>query len=208
RREPGPRATTTSSSGPIPGARVVAIAASTGGPAAIARVLAPLPQRFDLPILLVQHMTEGFLEGFARHLDETVALRVKLAEDGERLAAGTVYVAPDGHHLGVRAARVALSAAPPLDGFRPSGSWLFRSVAEAYGPGAFGVILTGMGTDGVEGLRALRAAGGRALAQDESTCVVYGMPKAAVEAGVVEAALPIADLAARMCRLVGTSCGA
>src|SRR5206468_5301959 len=119
------------------------------------------------------------------------------------LAPRTVYLAPEGRHLEVSdRATVALSGAPPVGGFRPSGTPLFESVAKAFGPATVAVILTGMGEDGVAGLRAVRQAGGRVVAQDEKTSVVYGMPRAAVSAGVVDCELPLCELASRLTALV------
>jgi len=183
-------------------ARVVAIAASTGGPAALHRLLSQLPGDFPAPILVVQHMSSGFIEGLATWLSGASALRVKVAEEGERLAARTVYLAPDGRHLGVAdGGTVALSGALAVKGFRPSGTFLFASVARAFGAGAVALVLTGMGDDGVEGLRAVREAGGRVLAQDEASSVVFGMPGAAVAKGLVDAALPPEELASTLVTL-------
>lgn len=172
-------------------ARVVAIAASTGGPPALSRILSELPSGFRAPLLVVQHIAEGFAEGLAQWLGASSPLRVKVAEDGERLEPGTAYLAPDRRHLGVRGDRVELSDAPPVDGFKPSGSWLFESVARSYGPAALGLILTGMGRDGVAGLAALRAAGGTVVAQDQESSVIFGMNGEAVLAGLTNEVLPL-----------------
>ena len=172
-------------------ARIVAIAASTGGPAVLQRIFSALPGDFPLPILVVQHIAHGFVTGLADWLRGSTKLRVGVARDGDRLRAGHVYIAPDHGHLGVReAGTIHLDPAPPVNGFRPAGTFLFQSVAKAYGSATAAVILTGMGSDGVEGLRVVRAAGGQIVAQDERSCVVYGMPQAAVLAGVVDAVLP------------------
>jgi two-component system, chemotaxis family, protein-glutamate methylesterase/glutaminase len=185
-------------------ARVVAVATSTGGPAALNSLLSDLPADFPAPLLVVQHITPGFLPGLARWLDESSDLAVKIAEHGEPLKPHTAYLAPDDRHLGVSAAgAVELSAAPPVGGFRPSGTFLFESVARAFGTGAVAVILTGMGQDGVAGLRAVRAAGGRVLAQDEKTSVIFGMPGAAVAAGLADVVLPLDALAPRLVELAG-----
>lgn len=187
-----------------PGAklRLVAIAASTGGPAALQRILADLPGDFAAPILVVQHIATGFVEGLAGWLGASCNLRVKVAESGEPLRERSVLLAPDDRHLGVgRDARVVVTDAPPVNGFRPSGTYLFESVAQGYGASVAAVILTGMGSDGVEGLKAVQAAGGQVLAQDEATSVVYGMPREAVAAGVVDAVLPVDDVAARLVEL-------
>jgi two-component system, chemotaxis family, protein-glutamate methylesterase/glutaminase len=184
-------------------AEVVAIAASTGGPAAIHQILTTLHADFPLPILLVQHMSRGFSPGFAAWLDKASPLHVKLGESGEALRPGTVYVAVDDHHLCVSPSRtIHLSTGPAVGGFRPSGTALFESVADVFGSGAVAVILTGMGRDGVEGLRAIRRAGGRTVAESEATAVVYGMPGAAVEAGLADFVLPLDQVCAAMAGLL------
>ena len=189
---------------PLPGLsdgrrpRLVAIAASTGGPAALHRILGELPRGYPLPILVVQHIAPGFVGALASWLDTNGRVRVQVAREGQALEPGHAYVAPDGRHLAVRAGaegRIALPGAPPVGGFRPSGTVLFESVGEAYGGGAVGVILTGMGSDGVAGLARLRAAGGLVLAQDEASSVIYGMPREAVAAGVVHQVLPVGEIA-------------
>jgi two-component system chemotaxis response regulator CheB len=176
-------------------ARVVAIAASTGGPPALSRILSELPGDFRAPLLVVQHIAEGFADGLAKWLAASSRLRIKVAEEGERLAPGTVYLAPDRRHLGVEGDRVALSDAPPIDGFKPSGTYLFESVAKAFGPAALGLILTGMGRDGVAGLAALHAAGGTVVAQDQQSSVIFGMNGEAVLGGLTDEVLPLDALA-------------
>ncbi len=184
-------------------AKVVAVAASTGGPAALQRLFGDLPATFPAPVLLVQHMAPGFAATFARWLDSVCSLRVRVGEDDQPLEPNTVYLAPDDHHLGLaRRGVLGIAASPPLDGFRPSATHLFRSVAKCYGPAALAVVLTGMGSDGLEGLRAVKAAGGQVLAQDEATSVVYGMPGAAAGAGLVDALLPLPALGPRVLALV------
>ena len=184
-------------------AEIVAIAASTGGPAAFHRILTALPADFPVPILIVQHISRGFAPGFADWLNKASPLHVKLAERDEALRPGTVYVAIDDHHLGLSATRrIQLSIAPPVDGFRPSGTALFESVAAHFGRGALAVILTGMGRDGVDGLRAIRHAGGRTIAEAETTAVVYGMPGAAVRAGLADFVLPLDDVCAALSGLL------
>jgi two-component system, chemotaxis family, protein-glutamate methylesterase/glutaminase len=187
-------------------AEVIAIAASTGGPAALHRILTTLTADFPVPILVVQHISRGFGPGFASWLDKASPLRVKPAEEGEALQGGTVYLAVDDHHLGVTASRrIHLSAAAPVGGFRPSGTVLFESVAAVFGRRAVAVILTGMGRDGVDGLRAIRRAGGRTIAESESTAVVYGMPAAAVHAGLADLVLPLDDVCAAVAGLLVAS---
>jgi two-component system chemotaxis response regulator CheB len=182
---------------------VIAIAASTGGPAALASVLAALPGSMRAPILVVQHITSGFHQGLVSWLDSVTPLPVRLAEDGQPIRRGEVLVGPSGKHLGVtRAGRVVLSADAPMGGHRPSATHLFRSVAQAYGPRAIGVILTGMGDDGAAGLEALRRAGGIVVAQDEATSVVYGMPREAAALGVVNHVVPLDLIPATLTELM------
>lgn len=179
--------------------RVVAIAASTGGPAALQRILADLPGDIPVPILVVQHIARGFTQGLVDWLGASSPLRVKLAEHREALAARTVYIAPDDHHLGVAVGdRVSVLDAPPIEGFRPSATHLFESAARTYAHATTAVILTGMGRDGVDGLRHVRDAGGHVIAQDRASSVVHGMPYAAVEAGVVDTVLPLEAIAGRL----------
>lgn len=188
-----------------PGAklRLVAIAASTGGPAALQRILADLPRDFPAPILVVQHIAQGFVAGLEHWLNSSCNLRVKVAEDGEPLRAPGVYLAPDDRHVGVdQAGWVRLSDVAAIGGFRPSGTHLFESAARAFGPGLAAVILTGMGRDGVDGLKAVKQAGGLVIAQDEATSVVYGMPGEAVRAGVVDVELPLGAVASQLTALL------
>ncbi len=185
--------------------KVIAIAASTGGPAALHKLFAALPADFPVPILFVQHIALGFADGFASWLDGSSKLRVKVARAGEPIRKGNAYLAPDDQHLGIsERSTVVLSGAPPVGSFRPSGSFLFDSVATVVGPAAVGVILTGMGSDGVEGLRALRAAGGLVIAQDEASCEIFGMPGAAVAAGVADQVLPLDAIAGQLQRIAAT----
>ena len=183
--------------------RLVAVAASTGGPAALLRILSSLPGDFGVPILVVQHIATGFVAGLADWLSASCNLRVKVAEHDEPLLKRTVFLAPDDRHLGVTPnGRVVVAEAAPVDGFRPSGTYLFASAAQAYGASVAAVILTGMGRDGVEGLKAVKAVGGRVLAQDEASSVVYGMPGEAVTAGVVDAVLAVDEMAPRLAELI------
>ena len=179
--------------------RIVAIAASTGGPAVLYDILGRMPANFAVPILVVQHMAHGFVGAFATWLDGGCGLRVQVAAHGTPLRGGTVYVAPDGAHLGVTA-RDAVEVRPgaPVGGFLPSATCLFESVSKRYGRSAAGVILTGMGGDGVAGLRRLHATGAPVLAQDEESSVIYGMPGEAVRAGVVTEVLSPRSIADRL----------
>jgi len=178
-------------------AKIVAIGASTGGPAVLATILAGLPLSFPLPILIVQHITEDFDRGLADWLSVVAHRPVELAQHGQRLRAGPVLIAPSGAHLGVdRSRRVTLDRkSGPVGGFRPSATYLFQSVARVFGPSAVGLILTGMGSDGAQGLVALHQAGGLVLAQDAASCVVNGMPGSAAALGIVDRTVELADIA-------------
>ena len=192
------------------GARIMAVAASTGGPQALARLLSALPEDFPLPVLLVQHIGAPFVEGFANWLDGLVPLSVALGRDGERLVAGRVYVAPGDRHLTLDASapdiRIGLAAGAPVSGQRPSASVLFASMA-ALGPAGLGVLLTGMGEDGAAGMVAMRRAGGFTITEHESTAVVYGMPAAAVQRGGSCLSLPIEQIAPRILAMLGPRAG-
>jgi len=182
--------------------RVIGVGASTGGPAALQRILSDLPGRLPVPVLVVQHIAEGFLEGLTTWLETVTSFRVKVAEQGEMPQAGCVYFAPDFHHLAVgRDGSIDLTQRVPVSGFVPSATVLFESLAEVYGASAVGMILTGMGQDGVKGLVALRRVGATVIAQDEETSVVFGMPKAAVDAGLTTMVLPLPLIAARLAQL-------
>ena len=187
---------TAESAHPVRRAAIVAIAASTGGPAAFSRILGELPGDFGAPILLTQHISSGFVDGMVRWLNGACELSVKLAEHGERLRPATVYVAGDDRHLTARDERtIALSDEPPAHGHRPSASVMFGSVASVFGSASLGAVLTGMGRDGIDGLTAIHRAGGVVIAQDETTSVVFGMPKAAIDAGIVHRVLPLSGIA-------------
>lgn len=167
--------------------RLIAIGASTGGPAAVADVLAGLPGDLGVPVLVVQHIARGFIGGLAEWLGQGTRLAVKVAEADEAVRPGTVYLAPDGSQMGItRDGRIRLTSEAAEDGFCPSASHLFQSVAGAYGRSVIGVLLTGMGRDGVAGLRRLREAGGVTIAQDEETSVIFGMPGEAIRLGAAE----------------------
>jgi two-component system chemotaxis response regulator CheB len=202
----GPQGTPAPASPPRPterrrnGVRVIGICASTGGPRALEIVLAALPPDFPVPLLVVQHMTPGFTEGLASWLDRRTPLPVALATGDQELAPG-VWIAPDGAHLKLEAGMgLALDRDTAAGHHRPSGDVLFESMAAAAGSGAAGVVLTGMGRDGARGVAALLQAGGRALAQDESTSAIFGMPEAAAEAGATPV-LPIGGIASALVRL-------
>jgi two-component system chemotaxis response regulator CheB len=176
--------------------KIIALGGSTGAPAVIGNTLAALPADFPVPILVVQHMAHGFMDGFALWLDKTSALQVRIAKSGEEVLPGTVYVAPDDLHMTIGSdRRIQLRIAPPEEGFRPSISYLFRSIAESFGGSGMAVLLTGMGRDGVDGLVKLHRAGGVTVAQDEATCVAFGMPREAIRQNCVDHVLAPDEIA-------------
>jgi len=189
--------------------RLVAIGASTGGPQTVAEILAGLPRDFAVPILVVQHIAPGFTEGLAEWLRQGTSLAVKLAESGESTRPATVYVAPDGVQMGItRDGRIRLTREAIEDGFCPSASYLFQSVADAYGRSATGILLTGMGRDGAAGLKRLRDAGGTTIAQDEETSVIFGMPGEAIRLGAAEYVLSPRQIATMLGTLANAREGA
>lgn len=178
------------------GLGLVALVASTGGPAALATILDALPPTFPVGIVVVQHNAPGFAPSLATWLNRSAALEVVVGRAGQTIAAGQVLIAPDGYHLTVSArGAIELDTQEPLRGHRPSGDRLLHSVAAAYGRHAIGVVLTGMGNDGSEGLLALRTAGGCTVAQDEASSVVYGMPKVAWESGAAQCCRGLEEMA-------------
>lgn len=178
---------------------VVCLAASTGGPAALARIIPNLPAWSDVAVVVVQHMPPGFTASLARRLDAQSRLRVAEAVHGEPLRAGQVYIAPGGFHLRVTGTtevpHLALSKEASLWGVRPAADPLFVSVAQLYGQRALGVVLTGMGRDGADGLKALREAGAGALVQDSASSVIPGMPETALRVAGADAVVPLDQLA-------------
>jgi two-component system chemotaxis response regulator CheB len=181
---------------------MLGIVCSTGGPSALIQLLGALGPAFPLPILLVQHMTAGFLAGFAAWLEDICPFSVTLVEDGCRPQAGALYMAPAERHLRIDSGRLWLDAGDPISFQRPSGTVLFQSMAQDLGAKALGVLLTGMGDDGASGLLDIRRTGGYTIAEDESTAVVYGMPAAAVRQGAVCESLPLPAIAPRVLELV------
>lgn len=169
---------------------VIGIASSTGGPSTLAAVLGGLPKDFPLPIVIVQHVSSGFAPGLADWLGTQTALRVEVAGHGDSLRPGLVLLAPDDYHMRVtELGAVELSKAAPFKGLRPSANFLFESLARVYGSHAMGVILTGMGDDGADGIQAMHYAGAVTIAQDEASCVVYGMPREAVLRNAIDRVL-------------------
>jgi len=165
---------------------LLAIGASTGGPKAICDILSQFPKDFPAPIVIVQHIADSFMEGMANWLKRESELLVKIAEAGEKLKPGTVYLAPPGLHLLVRNQRVALSNISPVNSCKPSVDVLFHSLAESYGRKVVAVLLTGMGEDGAAGMKEIHDKGGRTIAQDEKSSIVFGMPASAIELGAVD----------------------
>ena len=186
--------------GTLPPSRIVAIGISTGGPNALQYVLSQIPADFAATILIVQHMPEGFTEMFARRLDECCALDVHEARSGDLLVAGRVLICPGNRHMMVRRMprgdMAVLSDGPPVNGHRPSADVLFHSVAREFNLTSVGVLMTGMGDDGAEGLGAIQSAGGMTVAQSEDTCVVSGMPRAAILKGYANKIISLESLSA------------
>ncbi|MEX2286070.1 MAG: chemotaxis-specific protein-glutamate methyltransferase CheB [Planctomycetaceae bacterium] len=185
--------------------RMVGVVASTGGPNALQQLLSQLPADFPLPIVLVQHITASFHDGFVTWLRDMSPLPVLAGSDGQVPRPGHVYVAPADRHLRVGAKTLQVVDGEPVCANRPSGTFLFRSMAESLGDEALGVLLTGMGADGALGLHDIRFAGGLTIAEDESTAVVYGMPKAAVELNAVCELLSLPEIAPRLCEIAACS---
>ena len=191
---------------PLPD-KLVAIGISTGGPQALEFLLAQLPPDFPGAIVVVQHMPEGFTDMFARRLDELCSLRVKEAQSGDMLQAGRVLICPGSRHMRVKRLAmgdlVVLNDDERVNGHRPSVDVLFRSVAEEFGSLAIAVLMTGMGDDGAQGLGAVKKAGGMTIAQSEESCVVFGMPKAAIERGYATRVVALDVLSSTLQALCG-----
>jgi two-component system, chemotaxis family, protein-glutamate methylesterase/glutaminase len=184
----------------LPPNRIIAIGISTGGPNALQFLLSQIPADFPASMVIVQHMPEGFTEMFSRRLDDCCAIEVQEAKSGDLLVAGRALICPGNRHMMVRRMprgdMAVLSDGPAVNGHRPSADVLFHSVAQEFGLTAVGLIMTGMGEDGAEGLGAIRTAGGMTLAQSEDTCVVSGMPHAAIQKGHVNKIVPLDGLGA------------
>lgn len=194
-----------------PATRVVAIGISTGGPNALQFVLSQLPGDFPGSIVVVQHMPEGFTEMFARRLDECCAIRVKEAVSGDLLLPGRVLICPGNRHLKVKRLPLGevavLSDETRVNGHRPSVDVLFRSLAEEFAARGIAVLMTGMGEDGAAGMGIVRAAGGMTIAQSEDSCIVFGMPKAAIERGFATRVVGLEALANTLQAQCGTEQG-
>jgi len=173
------------------GDRVISIAASTGGPAAVAYVLRHIPEKTP-PILVVQHMQKGMTRLFAEGLNKECKLKVKEAEEGDVVQEGLALIAPGGFHMEVtKNGKINLTTSPPVNYVRPSADVMMKSAARTYASKNIGVILTGMGADGAKGIEAIKKKGGATIAQDKKTCVVFGMPNAAIKTGCVDSVTPL-----------------
>lgn len=196
-------------SGKSGGKRLVALACSTGGPKALQSVIPNLPANMNAPMVLVQHMPVGFTKPMADRLDQISKVHVKEAEDGEILQNGWVYVAPGGHHMEIARSgdgnhKVRLSDKPPVGGLRPYANYMFESLAVSKYDDITCVVLTGMGADGTDGIATLNKRKPlHVICQNDKTCVVYGMPKAVVEAGLSDEVIPLNEVAQAIIKQVG-----
>ena len=181
---------------------IIGVCASTGGPPVLMQIFAAIPKPVPVPILLVQHISEGFEEGFARWLSDTTGQSVRLATSEQRLAPG-IWMAPNGTHLTVSSpTRISLIPKNPKDIHSPSGNPQFQSLATHFGPRAAGVLLTGMGDDGAQGLLTLRLAGGTTIIQDEASCMIWGMPKSGKLLNAATQELNPADIAVTLTHML------
>jgi two-component system chemotaxis response regulator CheB len=184
--------------------KLVAVASSSGGPEALSILLSGLPAKFPCPVVIAQHMSDGFITGMVEWLKKTTLLNVKVGFDGDILEAGTVYVSPSEKHMQIKeGGRISLVQRRSADIYRPSCDILLNSAAALYGPKGIGIILTGMGRDGVLGIKSIKEAGGTTIAQDEKTSAVFGMPRAAIEGGYVDSILPIEWISSGIVGLLG-----
>lgn len=174
---------------------IIGIGASIGGPSIVMQILKNLPHDYNLGILVVQHMAEGFINSFAEWIGNACKVKVRLAKEGDKLEKGHVLIAPDGYHTIVYSNKtIGLMSGEMVNGVKPSVDILFKSIAEVYGKHAIGILLTGMGVDGAEGLQHIKNKGGITIAQSEKSCAVFGMPKAAIERGSADKVLSVEDI--------------
>jgi len=186
-----------------PARRVVAIGSSTGGPRALEEVLKGFPADLPAAVLITQHMPPGFTASFSQRLDRLSALKVKEAVDGESIREGEAYIAPGGVHLLVdKNGRTALSSAAPVNYVRPSADVMMQSVAEVYGPAVVGVILTGMGRDGAEGMSRIKEKGGHTVVQSPGSALIASMPKAVINKGAADEVVPLEEVAPAVIRFL------
>lgn len=183
--------------------KAVVIGASTGGPAVLHTILSGLPKNFPVPVLVVQHIAKGFIEGMVAWLGQTTALSVHVAAYGDRPCPGHVYFAPDDYHMEIRGDRIVLNKEMPENGIRPSVSYLFRSATDVFGENVIGVLLTGMGRDGAENLKTMKEKGAITIVQDKESAVVYGMPGAAVKLDAATHVLPPEKIVSALISLTG-----
>jgi two-component system chemotaxis response regulator CheB len=183
--------------------RIVAIVASTGGPHALLEILKRLPEDFPCGIVIVQHITNGFLSGLVGWLAKECKIKVKIGEDLEEIRPGVAYIAPDNVQMRVEeGGKIRLSTEPAYGGHRPSGDVLLESVARLYGKGSVAALLTGMGRDGAMGMKAIKQLHGKTIAQNEKSCVVFGMPNAAIEMNAADKVLPLERIAEEIVGMV------
>lgn len=176
--------------------RILAFGASTGGPQALLSILKGLPANISVPMIAVQHISPGFTSGLVDWLNHECSVEVVVAKDGERLRPGVIYFPEDDCHLSIGTnGELRQGRSLPVGGHRPSIDYMMRTVAASYGPNAVGILLTGMGRDGVDGMKAIKAVGGTTFAQDEASSVIFGMPREAIAAGVVDRVVAVDDLA-------------
>jgi two-component system, chemotaxis family, protein-glutamate methylesterase/glutaminase len=186
--------------------QIVTLGISTGGPFSLQKIIPMLPKDFPLPILVVQHMPPKFTKSLSDRLNSMSQITVKEAENGEPIRAGTVYIAQGGFHMkavrsGISAPAISISAEPATTLHHPSVDVMMESAVQAYNKNVLGVIMTGMGHDGLEGLKLIKSRNGYCLAQNEETCVVYGMPKSAVDAGLADSILPLEQIPEALVKL-------
>lgn len=181
----------------------IVMGASTGGPKALFNVITNLPEKLGVPVLVVQHMPEGFTKAFAERLDKFSKVKVVEAREGMSVEKDVVYIAPGGKHMEIsRNKTITLNLEPPMWGVRPAVDKLFISGAKVYGENLLGIILTGMGRDGADGIIEVKKAGGATISEDESTCIIYGMPKAAYETNMIDEVIPLYDISKRIANIV------
>lgn len=173
----------------------IIVGCSTGGPKALSHIIPAIPPDFPAAIVIVQHMPAGFTRSLADRLNDRSLVRVKEGQDGDSLMPGCAIVAPGGYHLEIAEGRISLSKAPPVNSLRPAVDVTMKSFARAFGPRAIGVVLTGMGRDGTEGAVELKRRGGRIIAEQESTCIVYGMSKSVIENRLADHVVPLDQVA-------------
>ena len=189
--------------------KIIVIGSSTGGPRALQQIIPLLPSNLNAPVLVVQHMPAGFTKSLAERLNSQSVIKVREAEEGDILQSGTVYIAPGDFHMTIKQQKIngdlkeviALTKDEKVQGVRPSVDVLLNSVAPIFGQNSLGVILTGMGSDGTDGIRKLKLAGGKVMAEDESTCVVYGMPRSVIEQKLADYILPIGKIAENIAQI-------